>query len=163
MHITLGLDPKGDRWHLSALPTIAVCGGTAHMGAGGTPLFSYVFFTSSEKWLTPIIARIGEYTQAEAYLQDGLDLAFTGGLHPGAYGFWSPRRCACRPGFRSQRAGRLPHGCRCGLRGGADLLLVAGDGYGGRATFFDGGVVETAGRSGGSCCTLSYALLQHSR
>ena len=29
----------------------------------------------------------------------------------------------------------------------ADLLLVAGDGYGGRATFFDGGVVEAAGRS----------------
>jgi hypothetical protein len=54
------------------------------MGAGGTPLFSYVFFPSSEKWLTPIIARIGEYIQAEAYLQEGLDLAFTGGLHPGA-------------------------------------------------------------------------------
>jgi hypothetical protein len=31
----------------------------------------------------PVIARIGEYTQAEAYLQEGLDLAFTGGLHPG--------------------------------------------------------------------------------
>ena len=47
------------------------------MGAGGTPLFSYIFFPNSEKWLTPIIARIGEYTQAEAYLQEGLDLAFT--------------------------------------------------------------------------------------
>ena len=50
-------------------------------------LFSYIFFPNSEKWLTPIIARIGEYTQAEAYLQEGLNLAFTGGLHPGAYGF----------------------------------------------------------------------------
>jgi hypothetical protein len=58
------------------------------MGEGGNPLFSYVFFPSSEKWLTlPVIARIGEYTQAEAYLQEGLDLAFTGGLHPGVYGF----------------------------------------------------------------------------
>ena len=28
---------------------------------------------------------------------------------------------------------------------GADFLLVAGDGYGGRATFFDGGAVEAAG------------------
>ena len=62
MHITLILDPKGDRkgfaptideqsdrWHLSVLPTIAVCGCTTHMGAGGPPLFSYVFFPSSEK------------------------------------------------------------------------------------------------------------------
>jgi len=58
------------------------------MGAGGNLLFSYVFFPSSEKWLTlPVIARIGEYTQAEAYLQEGLDLAFTGGLHLGADGF----------------------------------------------------------------------------
>ena len=87
VHIMLGLDPKGDRWHLSALPTIAVCGGTAHMGEGGTPLFSYIFFPNSEKWLTPVIACIGEYTQAEAYLQEGLDLAFTGGLHPGMDGF----------------------------------------------------------------------------
>jgi len=57
------------------------------MGEGVLPLCSYVFFPSSEKWLTPIIACIGEYTQAESYLQEGLDLAFTGGLHPGAYGF----------------------------------------------------------------------------
>jgi len=57
------------------------------MGAGGKSLCSYIFFPSSEKWLTPIIARIGEYTQAEAYLQEGLDLAFTSGLHPGADGF----------------------------------------------------------------------------
>ena len=58
------------------------------MGEGVLPLCSYVFFPSSEKWLTlPVIARIGEYTQAEAYLQEGLDLAFTGGLHPGADGF----------------------------------------------------------------------------
>ncbi len=52
------------------------------MGEGVLPLCSYVFFPSSEKWLTPVIARIGEYTQAEAYLQEGLDLAFMGGLHP---------------------------------------------------------------------------------
>ena len=57
------------------------------MGAGGKSLCSYVFFPSSEKWLTPVIARIGEYTQAEAYLQEGLDLAFTSGLYPGVYGF----------------------------------------------------------------------------
>jgi hypothetical protein len=53
------------------------------MGEGVLPLCSYVFFPSSEKWLTPVIARIGEYTRAEAYLQEGLDWAFTGGLHPG--------------------------------------------------------------------------------
>ena len=57
------------------------------MGEGVLPHCSYVFFPSSEKWLTPIIACIGEYTQAESYLQEGLYLAFTGGLHPGAYGF----------------------------------------------------------------------------
>src|SRR5712692_10475824 len=83
VHITLSLDPKGDRWHLSVLPTIAVFGCITHMGEGVLPLCSYAFFPSPEKWLTPIIARIGEYTQAEAYLQEGLDLAFMGGLHPG--------------------------------------------------------------------------------
>ncbi len=57
------------------------------MGEGVLPLCSYVFFPSSENWLTLVIARIGEYTQAEAYSQEGLDLAFTSGLHPGAYGF----------------------------------------------------------------------------
>ena len=72
MHITLGLaDFSHYRWLYHA------------NGEGVAPLFSYLFFTSSEKWLTPVIARIGEYTQAEAYLREGLDLAFTGGLHPG--------------------------------------------------------------------------------
>ena len=112
MHITLGLDPKGDRWHLSVSPTIAVCGGIAHMGEGVLPLCSYVFFPSSEKWLTPVIARIGEYTQAEAYLREGLDLAFTGGLHPGADGFG-----ILDVTFVGQlfvvNVGRLPRGCRC--------------------------------------------------
>lgn len=32
--------------------------GTTRMGAGAPPPFSYVFFPRSEKWLTPIIARI---------------------------------------------------------------------------------------------------------
>ena len=68
VHIVLSLDPKGDRWHLSVLPTIAVFGDTTHMGEEVLPLCSYVFFLSSEKWLTPVIACTGEYTQAEAYL-----------------------------------------------------------------------------------------------
>ena len=88
------------------------------MGAGGKSLCSYVFFPSSEKWLTlPVIARIGEYTQAEAYLQEGLDLAFTGGLHPGAYGFGILDVTFVRQVF-GVNAGGLRRGCRYGLRGG---------------------------------------------
>ena len=37
------------------------------MGAGGTPLLSYVFFPSSEKWLTPGIARIGRFVNESAW------------------------------------------------------------------------------------------------
>jgi hypothetical protein len=46
MHITLGLaDFSHCMWLYHA------------NGEGVAPLFSYVFFTSSEKWLTPVIAR----------------------------------------------------------------------------------------------------------
>jgi hypothetical protein len=38
---------------------------------------------------------------------------------------------------------------------GADLLLVAGDGYGGTAAFFDGGVVEGTGASVGGAVVTS--------
>jgi hypothetical protein len=129
VHIMLSLDPKGDRkgrpyhrrtgdrWHLSALPIIAVYGGTTHRGEGGKSLCSYVFFPSSEKWLTPIIARTGEYTQAGAYLQEGLDLAFTGGLHPGENRFGVLDVALVGQVF-GVNAGRLPRGCRCDLRGG---------------------------------------------
>jgi hypothetical protein len=44
----------------------------------------------------------------------------------------------------------------------ADFLLVVGDSS--ATALLDGGVVEaTRGRRAGSCCTLSHALLQHSR
>ena len=82
------------------------------MGAGGKSLCSYVFFPSSEKWLTSIIARTGEYTQAEAYLQEELDLAFTGGLHPGAYGFGILDVTFVGQVF-GVNAGGLRRGCRC--------------------------------------------------
>jgi hypothetical protein len=114
------------------------------MGAGGTPIFSYVFFPSSEKWLTPVIARIGEYTQAEAYLQEGLDLAFTGGLHPGENRFGVLDLSFIGELFVIY-AGDFDVDVDAIQERGADLLLVAGDSYGGTTTFFDGGAVEGAG------------------
>lgn len=115
------------------------------MREGRTPLCPYVFFPSSEKWLTlPVIARIGEYTQAEAYLQEGLDLAFTGGLHPGADGSGILDVALVGQLF-GVNAGDFDVDVDTIYVGATDLLVVAGDGYGGTSAFFDGGVVGGVG------------------
>ena len=125
------------------------------MGAGGKSLCSYVFFPSSEKWLTSIIARTGEYTQAEAYLQEGLDLAFTSGLYPGVYGFGILDVALVSQLF-GVNAGDFDVDVDAIQQWGADLLLVAGDGYGGTTALFDGGAVEgaRAGVGGGVAPTI---------
>ena len=95
----------------------------------------------------PIIARIGEYTQAEAYLQDGLDLAFTGGLHPGEnrFGVLDVALVGQVFGVNTGTSTWISMRSR---NGAVDFLLAAGDGYGGTTALFDGGVVETAGGVG---------------
>jgi hypothetical protein len=91
----------------------------------------------------PIIARIGEYTQAEAYLQDGLDLAFTGGLHPGAYGFGILDAALVGQVF-GVNVGDFDVDADTVDEQAADLLLVAGDSFGGTAALFDGVALEAA-------------------
>ena len=123
----------------------------AHGSGSSTSLLSYIFFPSSEKWLTlPVIACIGEYTQAEAYLQEGLDLAFTGGLHTG-----TDRFGILHLPFIGEllviHAGDFHVDVDTVDERAADLLLVAGDGHGATTALSDGGVVEAAGGEVANC------------
>ena len=113
------------------------------MGEGVLPLCSYVFFPSSEKWLTLIIACIGEYTQAEAYLQEGLDL-HSRVAYPRARMVLESSTLRLSARFSESTWG-LRRGCRCNPTVAVDFLLVAGDSYGGTAAFLDGVTVEGVG------------------
>ncbi len=71
-------------------------------------------------------------------------LGVHGWLAPGAYGFGILDVTLVGQVF-GVKAGDFDVDVDAVQHWSADFLLVAGDGYGGIATFFDGGVVEAAG------------------